>query len=224
MYLPIHPKGRGRYGNNYWEVYSPKLKRIVKLYSDLEYDHWLLVEVNPKIINFCEQPKEIVCYQNGERFKSIFDMWIKQSDGFEVFIEVKYERDLDPLNPNSSRAIKQTTIQRSWCQDNCFNYEIRTETVIRSNKVLIANAKHLLPYLRNREHPIDTDAYRVTNLAKNGPITLEKVFSRLSSLPQNRIEEAVYRLVFEGKMNSNISTVPIGPQTEVWVSDEKQVN
>ncbi|KEP24869.1 hypothetical protein BA70_14805 [Bacillus zhangzhouensis] len=58
MYSPINIKRSSKFGNNYWEAYSPKLKRNVRLFSDLEYDFWVLVETDPKIPNFCERPFE----------------------------------------------------------------------------------------------------------------------------------------------------------------------
>lgn len=40
------------YGNNYYEVYSKKLKRIVRLFSSLEYTNFLTLEINPSVISF----------------------------------------------------------------------------------------------------------------------------------------------------------------------------
>jgi hypothetical protein len=93
-FQPVLLKRNGRYGSNYWEVYSPKIGRNVRLFSDLEYDHWVMVETNPKIKTFCEQPLRIVEYIDGKRHESIFDMWVQWEDGTEMFIEVKYQKDL----------------------------------------------------------------------------------------------------------------------------------
>lgn len=45
MYSPINIKRSSKFGNHYWESYSPKLKR-----NDLEYDFWVLVETDPKTV------------------------------------------------------------------------------------------------------------------------------------------------------------------------------
>jgi hypothetical protein len=66
MYTPLLMKRGSKYGSNYWEVYSPKVKRIIRLFSDLEYDHWVLVENNPSVTSFCEQPLRIACNLSGE--------------------------------------------------------------------------------------------------------------------------------------------------------------
>lgn len=77
MYTPIQINRSMKYGNNYWEVYSPKLKRVVRLYSSLEYDHWLLLEITPSIKTFCEQPLKINCKREHKIYSSIFDAWVR---------------------------------------------------------------------------------------------------------------------------------------------------
>ncbi len=59
MYTPIPMKRSTRYGNNYWEAFSNKMNRDVRFFSDLEYDHWILVEADLDIVAFCEQPMRI---------------------------------------------------------------------------------------------------------------------------------------------------------------------
>lgn len=55
MYKPLITSASKRYGNNRWETFSNKLKRNVYLFSDLEYQHWLQIETDPNIIDYCEQ-------------------------------------------------------------------------------------------------------------------------------------------------------------------------
>jgi hypothetical protein len=90
MYTPIPIKRSSKYGNNYWVSYSSKLGRNVRLFSDLEYDHWLLIETDPFIVSFCEQPLCIRQEMETDFVESIFDMWTIDVNGTETFIEVKY--------------------------------------------------------------------------------------------------------------------------------------
>lgn len=117
MYTPLPMKRSSRYGNNYWEGKSLKLKRNVHLFSDLEYDHWLLIETDPKVNSYCEQPLRIKQYIDGEWVESIFDMWIEWNDGSETFIEVKYSDELDPKHPNYQRVKRQT---EAFCRKESF--------------------------------------------------------------------------------------------------------
>ena len=88
MYEPVEQNSMSHFGSNFWDGYSYKVKRDVFFYSELEYDHWILVECNPKIISFCEQPRKIDGYVDDEYKESIFDMWIKWEDGKEEFLEI----------------------------------------------------------------------------------------------------------------------------------------
>ena len=66
MYKPLITDGSKKFGNNRWLSYSSKLKRDVYLFSDLEYEHWLLVESDPKIVEFCEQALLMESFINGK--------------------------------------------------------------------------------------------------------------------------------------------------------------
>lgn len=113
VYLtPIEVKGRSHFGSNFWDAYSPKIKRDVNFYSDLEYDHWILVETDSRIKNFCEQPLKIEGLYNGKKAESIFDMWVQWDDGVNEFIEIKYSKDLIPKSKQYDRVKKQITLQQ----------------------------------------------------------------------------------------------------------------
>lgn len=113
MYSPIEMKRSMRYGNNYWEVYSPKLKRNIRLFSDLEYDNWLHIETNPNIVSFCEQPLKVKILHDGKMRETIFDMWILYNNKVEEFQEVKYISELNGNSSKSKRSIKQIELQKN---------------------------------------------------------------------------------------------------------------
>lgn len=54
MYKPLITNANKKFVINRWISYSFKLQREVFLFSDLEYEHWLIIESNPIIIDFCE--------------------------------------------------------------------------------------------------------------------------------------------------------------------------
>lgn len=210
-YVPLVTKRKGKYGNNFWYVYSPKIKRNVHLFSDLEYEYWLLIELDPDVIDFCEQPLKIQGFFGMQEVSSIFDMWINRKDGTQTFVEIKYERDL-----HTDRVRKQISIQRDWCEQNNYNYQIKTDRDIRTNRILLENAKELIPYISHSNIPIDTDVQRITQLIGKSRFKMEELKNRLG-IPYPRIKESVYRLIYEGKMLSNIDSVHLGLETEVWM-------
>ena len=56
---PVWKQPRGNYGSNFWQMYSRKLDRDVHFYSSLERDHGVIVEADPTVAWFCEQPLRI---------------------------------------------------------------------------------------------------------------------------------------------------------------------
>lgn len=61
---PIAMQRSTHYGNNYFSVYSNKIKRVVHLFSNLEYYNFLTLETNPQVETFCEQPLKIEIIQD----------------------------------------------------------------------------------------------------------------------------------------------------------------
>lgn len=221
MYTPVPIKRSTRYGNNYWEAYSPKIGRNVRLFSDLEYDHWVLVETDHRIQSFCEQPLKIGMSYEGKMVHSIFDMWILYKDGEQRFVEVKYSKELDPANQRSQRALQQTAVQRAWCQEHQYIHTARTELDIRSNSILLANRKYLLGYIKNRGTSIETDQFQILSHIKGEKTTIADIESSVQLHP-TRIREAIFWLIYHGRVNADLDTQLICTLTEVWRSNDKK--
>lgn len=145
MRVPITVPRNKRYGNNYWNSEGPKVEmREVILYSDLEFDHWLLVETNPLVEIYCEQHKEISFVIDGKLHTSIFDMWIKYTNGEEEYTEVKYENELVPTHPNYTRNMRQIQAQKEWCEQEGVAHKLMTDKIIRVHPIGLENRLKML--------------------------------------------------------------------------------
>ncbi|QMV44728.1 TnsA endonuclease N-terminal domain-containing protein [Cohnella cholangitidis] len=224
MYTPITIGRNMKYGSNYWTGLSSKINRKVQFYSDLEYDHWVHVETNPKVKSFCEQPLKIRHSMNGEVVDSIFDMWILFTDGTELFVEVKYQSELQPGNPKYERTIRQTSAQEEWCRSNNKKYQIKTDATIRSNSLYLSNLKQIISYTRNRIAPIEMDKHRIMNCIEDKKMSLRDIESTLYSLSPQRIRESICILIYLGYFNANIDSCVIGPSLEVWRNAQTKNN
>ncbi|QDX94073.1 hypothetical protein EEL30_18345 [Brevibacillus laterosporus] len=213
---PVPMKRSNKFGSNYWYVYSPKINRMVQLFSDLEYDHWLLIEGNPMIKKFCEQPKKIRVLVNGLYVTSIFDMWIQRFDGSQSFIEIKYLQDLNSTNPMSTRSIRQTTVQQKWCEENGYEYTLLTEQEIRSNTFLLDNLKTIIPFLRPNLITNEVDHRTINQIIGNQRLTIKQIRENCKHLSALRINQTLYRMIYLGEINSDISEKALSLATEVW--------
>ena len=127
---PIKMARSTHYGNNYYVVYSSKVKRLCHFYSNLEYYNFLSLEINPNIDTFCEQPLKIQILQDNKLTYAIFDMWVKYHDGREELQEIKYESELHGNGPNSIRSKEQIRKEQQWCELNNIDFVIRTDKTI----------------------------------------------------------------------------------------------
>ncbi|TVY02164.1 TnsA endonuclease N-terminal domain-containing protein [Cohnella terricola] len=214
-YEPIVMPRSKKYGNNYWSAKGPKVgMREVVLYSDLEFDHWLLVETNPHVKIYCEQPLEISFVWEEKLHSSIFDMWICYEDNSQYFIEVKYESELQPHHRNIQRTTRQINAQSQWCQENGFGYSVITDKTIRNSFINLENRLKVLSEIRGRERPFFLD--KVLKQITKKKQTIETLFvNHFHDMSVSDVLRACFWLFYEGKIESNINNVIWSTQSEV---------
>jgi len=164
---------------------------------------------------FCEQPAKAEI--EGIDETSIFDLWIKEKDGNEVFFEIKYEQDLSDEN-----VVKQIAIQEKWCELQGKKHQVRTDKDIRKNEILLENLKDLLPYLLNNSTLVEIDRHKIISQMKAGKQTLKELNqSHNMNLP--RLYEAIACLICSGEIKANIDEVYFGLETEVWMDETERL-
>lgn len=214
MYVPVEQKKISHFGSNFWDGYSYKINRDVFFYSELEYDHWILVECNPNIVAFCEQPKKISGYVDDEYKESIFDMWIQWKDGSEEFIEIKYSHDIKDIETRNDRVSKQLKLQQNWCIENKFTYRILTENEIRIYP-LLSNSKILLPYIKKMKKGSEITKYKILKTLKQGTHNIQSLSNQLKDIQITELYQEIFSLYLNGKIKIEIESSPINQNTEV---------
>ncbi|MFL1997225.1 TnsA endonuclease N-terminal domain-containing protein [Lysinibacillus irui] len=214
MFLkPINTNFGNKYGNNRWIVYSIKINREVYLFSDLEYANWLLVENDPSIKYFCEQPTLIEYkIENGKTLKSIPDMYILYDNGIEALREMKYKKDL-----NTERGERQSFIQKDWCNKNNYKYEVYTEDLVIENRVYLSNLK-ILSKLNTENN--DYLQNEVKKHLSYKPKTILQLSEEMG-LELEFIIEKIFSLIKINYIHSNIKDLFLGPLTEVWINESQ---
>lgn len=216
MYNPIDIKRSMKYGNNYWEVYSTKIGRNIKLYSDLEYDNWVTIEADPNIVSFCEQPIKIEGEYEGKTIKSIFDMWVLYDNGTEEFIEVKYEADLKGTSKRCERTKRQIEIQKQWCINNNYNYRIKTDKEIRYDLIYLNNLKQIIYQVRNVSDIDEDDICKVINCIKNKNISIKQLVKE-TKLNNGYIMKIICKLIYSGVCRLLNPNVELNLDSEVYL-------
>jgi hypothetical protein len=73
-------------GSRRIEVFSPKIKHRLTLFSWNTHDAWLLLEADPTVRAFCERP----AYVDGEAGR-VLDFWVGQGSGRAKFLMLSTE-------------------------------------------------------------------------------------------------------------------------------------
>lgn len=141
MKMPIWTPGKpAHFGERYF-VYSPKLRRIVSVSSKLEFEQMLLLEFDPSVASYCEQPAVAEAIIDGQWLRSRFDFTVQDLSGRSRFLEVKYASELrDPR----SRAHRQIAIQKEWCRRRGYDHAVVTDTQIWASPTRINSLRALL--------------------------------------------------------------------------------
>lgn len=215
---PISMPRNTHYGNNYFAVYSNKVKRVCHFYSNLEYYNFLSLEINPEVDTFCEQPLKIEIIQDNEIKHAIFDMWVKYRDGREELQEVKYSAELDGTDEKSIRSQEQIRKEKQWCISNNLDFVIRTEKTIPKGRFFLNNANIMSAHLR-RYIPTEDKYYnpRIINaLEKNNTLTIAELITNELLPLNNEISHLCY-MYEKGLINMNIESRPLDNKTEVFL-------
>ena len=149
---PIEMVRGTHYGNNFFITYSRKLSRVVKLFSNLEYYNFLMVEMDPEIVEFCEQFDEIRFPVQQTEVTFIPDMITEDIRGRLRVKEVKYEAELTGQSDSAKRSQRQIKAESGWCREMGYGFDLVTEQELMQG-FLIPNLHNLAARVRKYYSP-----------------------------------------------------------------------
>lgn len=122
-----------------------QINKSIQFESSLERDFIYLLEFNPNVKFYLEQPLEIIYKDsNGKKRKYTPDFIIEYFDGKVELIEIKYESTL--LSKKEELEVKFTAA-RKFCMENKFDFKTITDKIIRIEKEFeLFNYKFLSRY------------------------------------------------------------------------------
>jgi hypothetical protein len=217
MYEPITIPRNKKYGNNYWIGQGPKVKmREVALYSDLEYDNWVSIELNSNVVTYCEQAERISYMFEGKLHSTIIDMRLLLKDGSEEIHEVKYRNELIPGHRNYERNMRQIGAQAEWCKLNGFIHRVIDESLLRTGRFVLGNRVKILGLIRNTTFKINYND--LLSFIGTTPTTLEKLQLEVD-LPYYELQYACCWLTYKGSIQMDIESCALSHKTEVWKNE-----
>lgn len=226
-YTPIYKSARASRSGNYWEVYSIKIDRTVKLYSDLERDHWLLIEADPDIVEFCEQPCLASALIDGRVRLSIPDMWIRYRSGAEELREVKYRKDLAEGNGERPHQLK---IQSEWAKRNDLAYRVVTDVEIRENVIKLNNISKMIRARRSEYDATGSGGGKNSSgqisellMLAGGSLKFGELFHKLKASGHPDPAPSLYSAILVGDLDASIENSLLSMGTMVSLRTKTHV-
>ncbi len=125
-------------------VYSPKVGRMLVLFSQESLAAWALAESCPLVTSLCEYPGYVEL--DGQRVMA--DFWV-QGDGREQFVKLKDGIDLTPEGPGpvpTYRNVEVSSVTSDWLAF----YADWIDNWLRISPYLVANARFVTPAMIER--------------------------------------------------------------------------
>lgn len=213
---PIFGGVQNHYGNNRWVAFSPKLRREVTLYSDIEYDHWVLIESDPLVKSFCEQPRRVRVNLPIGLVTTTFDMWILWVTNEQEYREVKDLKELLEASPNS-RIDRQIQAQKKWCALQNVKHLVMTNDVIQANPLFLSNWKLMLSTLACTQSidlspQIENISYAVKS---RGGGTLREIEQSVPGIDRTLVMASVFTLIHRGLLRAPLDKQSLTASTRV---------
>lgn len=214
---PIKMPRGSHYGSNYWEVYSKKMGRKACFFSNLEYHNFLTLEMDPNVMQMCEQPIEIEIMIDGKNEKSILDYWLKYTDGSEEIQEVKSVESLKEGSKDYIRTNVQIHKQKLWCEENNIPYTVRSEKEIYAGEYLIENFAIMASKVRRYKPPDDLRRYEnlLIGYLEASKTTEIRMLVESGRLPLGNEINLLCYMHFVGTIRMDIANRPLDIRTEV---------
>jgi len=190
---------------------SWKMKRMMQWESTLERDAFYLLDANPNVIEFREQPAKISYTLDGIDHCHYPDLFIRTKHA-SSFLEVKESK-----NAADEFVTERTTLLSSQLPVRGFSYGVLTEEEIR-NEPQLSNARRLVRYGRN-EVPIQIRDMLIRNYFMKGECSTSQI---INSNDCNILYPAICRMILEGALSIDASQAWTG-DTSIIYTEKKEV-
>jgi hypothetical protein len=133
---------RGVGPNSLWYVYSPRTRTDWVLRSDLEWDHFVLAESDPEIVNCVYAPDKHTVPLHGETITLEINAVVTHRDGTVEGRRVRYSTD----EADGVQALVRAR-QKAAAEALGMRYSVWSEEAIRSNQMILANWRRVIAWL-----------------------------------------------------------------------------
>lgn len=202
-----------RYGKNIVGKFpSLKLGRMVFFESRIERDQIYLMEYDPKVVFYEEQPLLIQYTTAGKRYKYFPDFKVVTASGQHLLLECKAERFVE-----TDKNQRKIAAGKVWCATHNWQFRLITEQVTRAG-FRLENVMLLWQFARH-SIPLDTKA-QIYNIMNNGQsLTLDALSSQVNPDNPRAAIVPILNMMFHHELSTPLDDARISGISPVYLPE-----
>lgn len=206
-----------RYGRNIVGKFpSLKLDRMVAFESRIERDQIYLMEYDPNVVFFEEQPFSIDYKYGGKELKYTPDFRVVDANGRHRLIECKPQKYV-----NKDDNQRKFAVAKEWCLHRNWEYKVITDNDTRSG-FRLQNVMMLWQFARHHVSvALKARIYGVLN--SENPLTVDELAARFDPDNPRTAVISIFHMLFHHELFTLIDQAKITGNLPIYLSQDKEV-
>jgi len=208
--MPVRTSSN-RYGKNIVGKFpSLKLGRMVFFESRLERDQIYLMEYDPKVVFYEEQPLLIEYTAAGKRYKYFPDFKVVTSSGQHLLIECKADKFV-----GTDKNQRKIAAGKSWCASRNWEFRLLTEQVTRAG-FRLENVMLLWQFARH-SIPLDVKARIYAVMNSHPALTLDALSGQVNPDNPRAAIVPILNMMFHHELSTPIDNARISGISPIYL-------
>ncbi len=205
-----------RYGENIVGKFpSLKLGRMVFFESRIERDQIYLMEYDPEVVFYEEQPLLIKYTAAGKHYKYFPDFKVVTSNDQQMLIECKADKFV-----GTDKNQRKIAAGKSWCATRNWEFRLITEQDTRAG-FRLKNVMFLWQFARH-SMPLDIKARIYTIMNRHHSLTLDELAVRVNPTNPPTVKVPILHLIFHRELVTLIDEAKISGNSPLYLPGHKE--
>lgn len=196
---------------------SHKTGRAVAFESRLERDLFLLLDADPDVVAFDEQPVTIAFELRGEKRRYTPDCHVVRRSQPDELVEVKYAHDLASLDPSARVRMREAhDAAQAWCVARGWRFSLRTDRDIVGAALDRASGLHA--FARAPARTTLTPEALTAFVAQHPGVSVAELSRAFLGRSAAEVRHLALHLVWRGRLRDVPASVP-SPSTRLFAPE-----
>ena len=209
----VHHGNRNIIGN----FASIKMKRLVEFESTIERDYLYMLDYQPSVISFEEQPFTIDYTYEGKTARYTPDFLVSTTET-SVLVDCKPTKSTDQVDNQ-----RKFQAARDWCEKNCLRFEVVTDDHLRIGHEL-RNVKLLTQFARHAVNATSKASVRDHLMQNQGTLPIASLTELVSPSSPNSVLVVLFHMAFHHTIDIEMTVRPISHGSLVSLHQKENIS